>query len=71
MSAVFDALYKGLEQLEGNANVRFEMRGVLDALHANSHAHEDWLNRDRGLRIAASRLEKAIARRKSDRMEPE
>lgn len=62
MSCVFDALFRGFEQLEGDTGIRLEIRLVLDALHESSHSHEDWLNRDRGLRIAANRLEQAIKR---------
>lgn len=61
MSAIFDALFGGLECLEGDRDIRREMRLALDALHECSHEHEDWLNRPHRVRVAAGRLEKAIA----------
>ena len=61
MSAIFDALFRGLEQLQGDQGIRHEMKWALDALHNCSHEHEDWLNRAQGVRVAAGRLEKAIA----------
>ena len=61
MSAIFDALFAGLEQLEGDPAIRREMRWALDALHECSHEHEDWLNRPQPIRVAALRVEKAIA----------
>ena len=61
MSAVFEAIHDGLEQLEGDPDILREMRWALDALHNCSHEHEDWLNRPLPVRVAANRLEKAIA----------
>lgn len=61
MSAIFDALFAGLEKLDGDRDIRYEMRVALDALHECSHEHEDWLNRSHRVRVAANRLERAIA----------
>lgn len=60
MSAVFEMLFRGIEQLEGDRDIINEIRLLLDALHDVSHEHEDWLNRSQKARIAAGRLEKAI-----------
>jgi len=62
MSAILDALSAGLEKLAGNRDILCEMRLALDALHDCSHEHEDWLNRSRRVRVAANRLEKAVAK---------
>jgi len=64
MSAIFDALSAGLEELKGDRDILYEMRLALDALHKCSHKHEDWLNRSHQVRVAASRLEKAVRSRR-------
>ena len=56
MSAIFDALFTGLETLEGDRDVLYAMRVALDTLHEISHEHEDWLNRPHRVRVAARRL---------------
>ena len=63
MSAIFDALSAGLETLEGDGDILFEMRAALDALHECSHEHEDWLNRPHRVRVAARRLRDAVQKR--------
>ena len=56
MSAIFDTLQKAIEISVSDDQLRLFLRETLDALHEISHQHEDWLNRDRHLRVAATKL---------------
>jgi len=60
MSAVFDTLQDVIKRFIPDEEVQRLTRWVIDGLHAVSHNHEDFLNRDPATRIAAGNLSNYI-----------
>jgi len=62
MSYSFDVF----ERYISTANLPKEVKIFIDALHSHSHEHDDELNRDKRIRMAAQKLEEWMDKQESN-----